>query len=385
MRLRHDLAAYSPVRLTDLASAAAFARGGEREHQRLGDLLKSRYAAEHVVLVDSGTHALQLAVRHALRMHPADAPVALPAFVCFDVATAAVAVGRRVALYDVDPETLAPDVESLQGVLRRGARVAVIAPVYGIPVDWARLEDIARPLGATLIEDAAQGHGASWRGQPLGSIGGLSVLSFGRGKGWTGGQGGALLLRQHLLPADERLEPPAGDVTNALALGVQWLLGRPSIYGLPRSLPWLRLGETHYREPSKVRQLAPSAARAIVRSDPAALLEAEARRRRAADLLSRARGRAQHIRVGDEGIPGYLRLPMLVDGGMHALPADAERFGIAPSYPIPLSELPALQPLLVDRRATYPGATRLARDLITMPTHSRLSASAVSYAARLFD
>ena len=79
--------------------------------------------------------------------------------------------------------------ESLERALKRGAGVVVVAPLCGIPVDWDRVGRCLAPYGALAVEDAAQGHGAEWRGLPLGGLGTLSVLSFARGKGWTGGRG----------------------------------------------------------------------------------------------------------------------------------------------------------------------------------------------------
>ncbi len=93
--------------------------------------------------------------------------MALPAFTCFDVATAAVAAALPVVLYDIDPATLAPDFDSLELCLQQGARVVVVSPLYGMPVDWDLVERSAARYGAVVIEDAAQGHGARWRGRLL--------------------------------------------------------------------------------------------------------------------------------------------------------------------------------------------------------------------------
>src|SRR5437899_1804453 len=82
--------------------------------------------------------------------------VALPAYTCYDVATAAVAVDARIALYDVDPATLAPDMASLTATLAEGARIVVVAPLYGVPVDWDAIEQCVRTFGAVAVEDAAQ-------------------------------------------------------------------------------------------------------------------------------------------------------------------------------------------------------------------------------------
>ncbi len=168
------------------------ARSGDAE--QLSTLLRRRYHSDHVVLCDSGTSALILALRVASDGAPKPL-VALPAYGCYDLATAAIAVGADVVLFDLDPETLAPDPVSFARALQRGPCAVVVAYLYGIPFDAAALSRQAAEVGAILIEDAAQGFGASVADTPCGGIGPLSVLSFGRGKGVTGGGGGALLMR----------------------------------------------------------------------------------------------------------------------------------------------------------------------------------------------
>src|SRR5207245_11729574 len=151
--------------------------------------------------------------------------------------------------HDVGPAWLAPGPDSLAATLAEGARIVVAAPLYGIPIDWNTLEECAAAFGAVVIEDAAQGHGASWHGRPLGSFGVISTLSFGRGKGWTGGKGGALLVRarggQRLPLRNGGAAQRLGEAGALAELGVllrataQWALGHPARYRLPASIPWL--------------------------------------------------------------------------------------------------------------------------------------------------
>ncbi len=190
--MRHQLPAYSPISARGIAAALLTSRDA---NQQLLSLLASQFEAAAVVLCSSGTHALQLVLDAARRRLGAETTVALPAFTCYDVATAAVAGRQPVVLYDIDPDTLAPDLDSVRAALRAGARIIVASPLYGIPVPWEPLADLAKEFGAIVIEDAAQGQGALWNGRPVGSLGELSVISFGRGKGWTGGGGGAVLMR----------------------------------------------------------------------------------------------------------------------------------------------------------------------------------------------
>ena len=214
-------------------------------------MLRREYSADEVLLCGSGTQGLQLAIQCARDEIGRQVAVALPAFSCFDVASAAIGAGGPVILYDLDPPSLSPDLESLDRALAAGARIVVVAPLYGVPVDWDAVEDLASTYGAMLIEDAAQGHGATHRRRPLGSLGEISTLSFGRGKGWTGGSGGAVLFRRGRRAARTVGLSGSGagsSLKTAMVLAAQWALGRPSVYGLPRRLP-LELGETVYHEP----------------------------------------------------------------------------------------------------------------------------------------
>jgi dTDP-4-amino-4,6-dideoxygalactose transaminase len=256
---RHQLAAYSPIPASAVAHATTHGLGlASDDRGPLAELLRRDYAAARVALSGSGTQALQLAIALAMRRAGPTTTVALPSFSCFDVASAAVGANARVACYDIDPGTLAPDLESLERVLRNGAGVAVIAPLYGIPVPWNDVEALASQHGAILIEDVAQGHGAAWRGRALGMLASISTLSFGRGKGWTGGEGGALLLRGDMADAELgsiQLPSVAREARTVMALAVQWALGRPALYGIPRSIPGLGLGETQYHPPVGPRSM----------------------------------------------------------------------------------------------------------------------------------
>ncbi|MDQ3556896.1 MAG: DegT/DnrJ/EryC1/StrS family aminotransferase, partial [Gemmatimonadota bacterium] len=157
--LRHQLAVYSPLPLAALSGAVSETLRGADGRARLRDLLRQEFAADEVLLCGSGTEALQLAIRAAAEQVGGAPPVAIPAFSCFDVAAAAVATGAPLALYDVDPQTLAPDPASLERALEGGARVVVASPLYGVPIDWEAVDGLAAFHGAVVIEDAAQGHG----------------------------------------------------------------------------------------------------------------------------------------------------------------------------------------------------------------------------------
>lgn len=390
MGIRRQLPAYSPIpaRATLAATAQVFGFGDDPRPQ-LRDLLQREYDSHTVLLCGSGTQALTLAIREAGSRLDSSRPVALPAFSCFDVATAAVGAGVRVSFYDVDPTTLAPEHESLERVLRAGAGVVVVAPLYGVPVDWDALSELAALHGAILIEDAAQGHGALWRGRRLGSIGGTATLSFGRGKGWTGGHGGALLINSADRSRSSELAGPGirREVGTAFALAAQWALGRPAIYGVPFSITGLRLGETVYRSPRTESPLSRAAAAGLLVTRDASEREATVRKANAKKLLAAIADNRQLVAmsIDREATPGYLRLPLRLHGGMAGFRSQSRALGlgIAPSYPLSLADLPQLATRRDGPERAWPGAEALVRELVTLPTHSSLRAREVSELAEM--
>ncbi|MEX0912746.1 MAG: DegT/DnrJ/EryC1/StrS family aminotransferase [Gemmatimonadota bacterium] len=350
--------------------------------------LRARYSADRAVLTSSGTHALQLALAGSAGPSPERAPIAaLPAFSCFDLVTAAAGASVRVVFYDVDPASLTPDLDSVREALRAGASILVAGNLYGFPLDWDALRTECRAADAVLVEDAAQGLGSGWRGRPSGTFGDLTVLSFGRGKGWSGGGGGALLVRgdvpQRWAPAEGRLEGPArGTAVKAFALSwALWCLGRPSLYRLPASAPGLKLGETVYKEPTAVRSIS-SANAAIAHRHATATWDAVATRRANAARWRGVTGTGfrqewalRPCEPLDDGACGYLRYPLLAGsaGERARFLQGASAFGGAGGYPTPLPELEAAAPLAAGDPRPFPGARDLADRLLTLPTHPRVT------------
>ena len=236
-----------------------------------------------------------------------------------------------------------------------------------------------------LIEDAAQGLGTSWMGQPGGTFGDVTVLSFGRGKGWTGGGGGALLVRDPAcLAAPETLpEPTLSDgLESAVASTAQWLLARPSLFGIPSALPGLGLGETHFKLPSSPKRISAFSADLAFHTKDMAQDQIPIRQsnaERLSDFLSshRATGKIQTVEVPSDGNASYLRFPVLLAPSlsMDLRSPDTGKLGIAAGYPRTLPELPQLGELTTESGREFPGAVQLARNLMTFPTHSLLTPS----------
>jgi perosamine synthetase len=378
---RPQLPVYSPVTVGSVAAAfAALLTGGARARARVEELVRAEYGPRDLLLLDSGTSALTLALR-AIRLEAAEAGraplVALPGYGCFDLATAAVGADVRVVLYDLDPTTLGPDWPSLERALAHRPAGVVIAHLYGVPVDVSRVARLASAVDAVVVDDAAQGVGASIAGRPVGSFGSLGVLSFGRGKGRTGGGGGALLANDErgaaLLARARPLAGPASrGVRAAVLLKAQWLLGRPSLYWIPASLPFLGLGETPYHAPHPEMGMPDACVAALAATWQECGREVE-RRRAAARSWRRVLPLEWVVPESEtrDAVRGDLRLAVVAPGEVRAV---AERLGggAMPGYPMALGSLPALAGRLA-AGAACPGAAQLADRLLTLPCHRHVA------------
>ncbi len=387
--MRRQLPAVSPVPLSAvMAGLRALIGGPVRSPREAARLLTARFGASRVLLLDSGTSALALAIAAAARARPGR-PVALPAWGCYDLATAADAAGVPVILYDLDPVTLGPDPGSLRAALERGPAALVAAHAFGVPLDMPALTQLCRDAGVLLIEDAAQAAGAGVGGRPAGAYGPLTVLSFGRGKGMTGGGGGALLAtgNEDIPWPTEVLRPGGRGARAVAAVAAQWVLGRPRAFGLVARLPWLRIGQTVYRSVRAPRAIPVGAASVLVRAWTASLHAVDGRRTSAARWEAGLPANWSAIRPPAAADPGWLRFPVVAPSPAAAvLDAGALALGLAPGYPLSLADLPGFSHRVIDRDRQLPGARLLATRLITAPTHALVTdgdrAAALAWMAR---
>jgi dTDP-4-amino-4,6-dideoxygalactose transaminase len=159
--------------------------------------VEARLAADlgvpRVLLTTSCTHALELALL-ALSVGEGD-EVICPSFTFVSTANAVLRVGARPVFAEIDELTLGLDPADVER--RITPRTRLLLPVHygGIAAPMEGLLEIAARRRLRVVEDAAQGLAASWRGRPLGSLGDAGCFSFHETKNVTCGEGGALALR----------------------------------------------------------------------------------------------------------------------------------------------------------------------------------------------
>jgi dTDP-4-amino-4,6-dideoxygalactose transaminase len=378
---------FSAISVRDLASAALAVIDPSRTAEVVSERLSPLYPGRAIWLTSSGTAALALAIQMS-RPNPVG-KVALPAYACPDVASAALAMGAEIVLYDLDPQSLEPDVASFTRALRLGCTHAVVTHLYGRVVEVSRLQEIAEQAGVVLIEDAAQHAGGGVGGQRAGGLAGWGVLSFGRGKGINAAGGGALIVDERLCSDSLRSKitarlastSPRGAVVLLKASATQ-LFSSPHIYAGVRRLPWLEIGETNFAPLNRVEAIS-AASRALL----CAALDAEplelATRRDRASWYRRVLvdGPAVQFTATREPLrDGALRYPLkwtnrsegaafgdvLERSGLAAL-------GVVRSYPRTLLEYGEFRQSIVNGKNIFAGASELAKSLVTLPTHGRIT------------
>lgn len=149
------------------------------------------------LLTTSCTHALELAAR-LVDVMPGD-EVIVPAFTFMSSASAFALCGAKPVFVDVLPDTLNLDPDALSAAITPKTSAIVTVHYAGIGDQVDRVRDIAVKHQLPLIEDNAHGLGGKYLGQPLGTFGELSTLSFHETKNVTCGEGGALVLNSQRL------------------------------------------------------------------------------------------------------------------------------------------------------------------------------------------
>jgi dTDP-4-amino-4,6-dideoxygalactose transaminase len=162
---------------------------GEQEVKGLEAEWAARIGARHCAAVSNGTSAIQLALG-ALGIGPGD-EVIVPALSFIASALAPLHQLAVPVFCDVDPVTfnIAPD--RIEERISPRTRAILVVHLHGLPADMDEIDAVAARHGLDVIEDAAQAHGTTYRGRPVGTIGRIATFSLNVAKNLpTCGEGG---------------------------------------------------------------------------------------------------------------------------------------------------------------------------------------------------
>jgi perosamine synthetase len=145
---------------------------------------------KHAVAVSNGTAALDLALK-ALNVMPKD-KVVTSAFSFVASANCVLYQGAKPIFADIDPKTFNIDPSDVAKKITARTKAIIPVHLFGQPAEMKELEEVAEEHKIALIEDAAQAHGAEYRGRKVGSIGIMGCFSFYPTKNMTTGEGGII-------------------------------------------------------------------------------------------------------------------------------------------------------------------------------------------------
>jgi len=128
------------------------------------------------IALNSGTSALHLALL-AAGVGPGDEVITVPFTFVASIA-AVLYAGARPVLVDIDPRSFTMDPAAIENLITPRTKAILPVHLYGQSADMDPIMEVARRHGLVVIEDAAQAHGAKYKGRPVGSIGDLGCFSF---------------------------------------------------------------------------------------------------------------------------------------------------------------------------------------------------------------
>lgn len=180
-----DLGAqYETIRIEINEAIARVVAGADFVFGKDVELFEREFAdfceAEYAIGLDSGTSALELALRaHGI----GEGDEVITVSNTFIATVAAISyTGARPILVDVDPETYNIDTSQIRSAVTSRTRAIVPVHLYGQAADLDPVLEIANEMGLLVIEDACQAHGARYKNKPVGALGDAGCFSFYPGK-----------------------------------------------------------------------------------------------------------------------------------------------------------------------------------------------------------
>jgi dTDP-4-amino-4,6-dideoxygalactose transaminase len=304
--------------------------------------------------VGNGTDAICIALR-ALGIGPGDEVItAANSFIA--TSEAITMTGARVVFADIDPRTYNMDVKAIAAKLTPRTKAIVPVHLYGQPADMDPILEIAGKHDLRVVEDAAQAHGADYRGRRIGSIGDMACFSFYPGKNLGAyGDAGAIVTNDRELAEKARMIANHGrlDKYNHKLEGVNSRLD-----GLQAAILSVKLEHL-----------------------PA---WTEARRRNAYlynDLL-RDSGVVTPVEIPDVKAVYHLYVVRVEEGKRDRLQEFLKSRGIATGvhYPIALPNLLAYA-YLGHEEADFLEATRASREIVSLPMFPELTEEQIAFVA----
>lgn len=170
--------------------------------KRCSQWMKEHFDTREVLLTTSCTHALEMAA-YLADIQPGD-EVIMPSYTFVSTADAFVLRGARIVFVDIRPDTMNIDETKIEDAITEKTKAIVPVHYAGVACAMDEIMELAKRYHLKVIEDAAQGVNAWYKGRALGTIGDFGCYSFHETKNYSMGEGGAILFQDesYLEPAE---------------------------------------------------------------------------------------------------------------------------------------------------------------------------------------
>lgn len=359
---------------------------------KLQQALSALHENAHVSLTNTGRDALYLALK-ALNIKQGD-EVIIQAYTCIVVPNAVIWNGAKPIYVDIDASyNLDPDL--LEQAITENTKAIIVQHTFGYPADMTRISKIASERNIPIVEDCAHSLGAKSNGKPVGTIGDVSILSFGRDKMISSVSGGAIMTTNEVI--QQRIEQLLSNKpypTNAFVL--QNLLHPILLPAMARMIGNLKIGQLLiyltqklrllnkvYRknecntEPPKIEALHLPNAMAVLAHQQLADLETTLSKRKEHAKAYTAfcqKNALSHQQAHPNTEPSYLRFTIEVENPKK-MRENAYRNGfiLGNWYNAPIMPKPQEWALINYKLGAYENAEELVNHNLNLPTMQKLS------------
>jgi perosamine synthetase len=165
--------------------------------------------AKHAVAMNTGTAALHSSLV-AAGIRCGD-EVILPSFTFVATAEVVVMSGAKPVFVDIDPDTYTVSPRAIKKAVTKKTKALMPVDLYGLPADMEPVREIAERYGLKIVEDAAQAHGAVYKGKPPGAFADAACWSFYGSKNMTTGEGGMITTNDERIAGIARIMRSHGE------------------------------------------------------------------------------------------------------------------------------------------------------------------------------
>lgn len=386
MRIRKTFPpAASPIPVIDIVKAIPSCFVKNEPSEQFAKEIQQSYGCEFSFFTSSGKAALACILLALKMQYKERTKVILPAYTCYSVPAAVKRAGLEILLCDLAPGSLDLDKNHLLQLIeqdRNQRDILCVIPthLFGCPSD---IGEIRRAVGdeIILIEDAAQAMGEVGEDGWLGSLADVGFFSLGRGKPLSTSAGGVILTdRQDIA---ENIETVMADslaacksseaLVSACKTFLTSILLNPFLFWLPKSLPFLHLGETMYEPDFGMERYSAFHTRLAVNWRQRLAEHRKARIKNVQFLMKNLP--QQYDRLCRTDNAALIRFPVLVGSEemRDAILSKSEQFGLGLmlAYPSTVSNIPELVGEFSGQN--YPNAMSVSRRLLTIPVHEYIS------------